>query len=143
MSSDTNKAIVRRFIAEVWNAGNLAAADDLIHPDYTVPGVGQGPDAVRHNIATYRAAFPDLAWEIDELVAEGNLVAARMRLRGTHRGEFRGISATGRSVTMAEMVFWQVRDGKLAAGWFQADGLGLRIQLGAIPPSGICRSADS
>ena len=134
MSIEANKAIVRRFLAEVWNAGNLDLADQLVHPDYEVPGVGPGPDAVRRNVRTFRAAFPDLTWTVDDLIAEGDRVAARMTLRGTHLGTFRGIAPTGKQVTMQEMAFWHLLDGKLHAGWFQADMLGLRVQLGALPP---------
>ena len=133
MSPKSNKAVARRFVAEVWNAGHLAAADELIHPAYVVPGVGQGPEAVKRNIETYRAAFPDLEWTIDDVIAEGDRVALRLTLRGTHRGPFRGIAPTGKHVTMREMVFSRIVDGKLHTGWFQADSLGLRVQLGAIP----------
>jgi steroid delta-isomerase-like uncharacterized protein len=142
MTTEVVKSVVRRFIGEVWNSGNLDAADDLIDASYEVPGVGRGPEAVRQNIATFRAAFPDLEWVIEELIAEGDRVAVRLRLRGTHLGEFRGIAVTGRAVTMREMAFWQVRDGKLTDPVFQADGLGLRVQLGAIPSSGICAESD-
>ena len=62
MSTESNKAVVRRFIAEVWNAGNLDAADELVHPEYAISGIGTGPDAVRHNVSIYRTAFPDLEW---------------------------------------------------------------------------------
>jgi predicted ester cyclase len=61
-------------------------------------------------------------------------VAVRLMLHGTHRGEFRGIAPTGRRVTMQEMVFWRIVDGRLHTIWVQADALGLREQLRAIPP---------
>ena len=70
--------IARRFIGRVWNAGDLGAADDLVHPDYAVPGVGRGPEGVKRNVAAFREAFPDLEWTIEEMVAEGDVVAARM-----------------------------------------------------------------
>jgi predicted ester cyclase len=132
MSAETNKAIVRRFMADVWQAGKLDVADELVHPAYVVPGVGQGPEAVKRNLATWRAAFPDLEWEIEDMLAEGDRVAVRFMLHGTHLGEFHGIAPTGRRVTMQEMAVWRIVDGKLHTGWFQADALGLRVQLGAI-----------
>ena len=135
MQTDDNKAIVIRFISGVWNAGNLALADELVHPDYVVAGVGQGPEAVKRNVTAFRAAFPDLAWTIEDVVAEGDRVAARLTLRGTHRGVFRGIAPTGRRVEMQEMAFWRLVDNRLHTGWFQADMLGLRVQLGALPSS--------
>jgi steroid delta-isomerase-like uncharacterized protein len=134
MTVEANKAVVRRFIAEVWNAGNLDVAEQLVHPGYEVPGVGPGPEAVKRNVRTFRAAFPDLTSTVDDLIAEGDRVAVRLTLRGTHLGTFRGIAATGKRVTMQEMAFWRLVDGKLHTGWFQADMLGLRVQLGALPP---------
>jgi predicted ester cyclase len=135
MSADLNKAIAIRFITQAWNAGNLDLADELVHPDYLISGVGQGPEAVKSNVTAFRAAFPDLTWTIEDVVAEGDRVAMRLMLRGTHLGVFRGIAATGRQVTMQEMVFWRLVDGGLHGGWFQADMLGLRVQLGALPAS--------
>jgi steroid delta-isomerase-like uncharacterized protein len=125
--------IARRFVAGAWNAGNLALVDDLIHRDYVVPGVGAGPEAVKKNIITFRTGFPDLQWVIEDVIAEGDKVVLRLTLHGTHLGEFHGIPATGKQVTMQEIVIWEVRDGQIRTGWFAFDGLGLRIQLGAIP----------
>ena len=59
MSVESNKALVRRFITEVWSRGNLAAVDELVHPAYDIPGVGQGPEAVKRNVAAFQTAFPD------------------------------------------------------------------------------------
>ena len=134
MTLPANKAIVQRFIAEVWNADNLAAVDELVHPDYALEGIGRGPDAVRSNVAAYRAAFPDLAWTIEQMVAEGDWVAVRLTLRGTHLGPLGGIPPTGKRVAMKEMVFWRVTGDRLRAVWSVGDALGLRIQLGALPP---------
>jgi steroid delta-isomerase-like uncharacterized protein len=128
-----NKARCRQFLEHVWNEGNLAEAEAFIHPDYDVPAVGRGPEAVRQNITAFRAAFPDLQWVIEDIVAEGDRVALRLTLHGTHHDAFRGIAPTGRRITMQEMVFWQVEDGRLRAGWFQADMWGVRAQLGAVP----------
>ena len=85
------------------------------------------------NVAEYRAAFPDLRWTVENEVAEGEWVAVRLVLQATHRGEYAGVAPTGKRVTMQEMVFWQIVDGRLRAIWAQTDALGLRIQLGAIP----------
>lgn len=142
MTVEGNKEIAERFLAEVWNAGNLRAADDLVHPTYVVPGVGQGPGAVKRNVATFRTAFPDLEWTIEDVVAEGDRVALRLTLRGTHRGTFRGMPPTGKRITMREMVFWWIVDGKLHTGWFLADMLGLRTQLGLLPADSDSHSGE-
>jgi predicted ester cyclase len=133
MSITANKTTAVRFITEVWNAGDLNVADEVIHPDYVVPGIGRGAEAVKQNVTAFREAFPDLVWTIDDVVGEGDRVAMRLTLHGTHLGTFRNIAPTGRSVTMQEMVFWRCIDGLLHTGWFQADMLGLRIQLGVLP----------
>jgi predicted ester cyclase len=133
VSIESNKELCRRFLEHVWNDGHTSDTAEFIHPDYEVPGVGRGPDAVKQNITAFREAFPDLRWVIQDIVAEGDRVALRLTLHGTHLGVFRGIAPTGRRVTMPEMVFWQVEDGRLRAGWFQADMWGVRVQLGALP----------
>ena len=135
MSIESNKALVRRFVTEVWNEGNLALADELVHQDYDIPEIGRGPEAVKRVVTVFRTAFPDMDWSIENLIAEGDWVAVRLLLHGTHRGEFRGIAPTGRRVTMQEMVFWRIVDGRLHTIWVQADTLGLRVQLGVIPPT--------
>ncbi len=135
MPEPSPRPVALRFVADVWHAGNLDAAADLIHPDYAVPGVGRGPEAVKRNVAAFRRAFPDLAWTVEDVIAEGDRVALRLTMRGTHLGKFRGIPATGRRVTMQEMVFWRVVDGHLHTIWSQGDALGLRIQIGALPPT--------
>ena len=132
-ATERNKARCRQFLEHVWNEGNLADAEAFVHPDYDIPGVGRGLEAVRQNITAFRAAFPDLRWVVEDIIAEGDRVALRLTLHGTHRGEFRGIAPTGRRIMMQEMVFWQLDDGRLRAGWFQADMWGVRVQLGAAP----------
>lgn len=117
----------------MWNAGRLELVDELVTSAYVIDGVGQGPAAVRQNVATFRSAFPDVHLTVLDLVAEGNRVAVRMRIEGTHRGAFRGIPPTGRRVSYEEMGFWHLANGKLRAGWFVAGALGLRIQLGVLP----------
>ena len=135
MSTEANKAVVRRFIAEVWNAGNMDAAGDLVHPEYAITGIGTGPDAVRHNVSNLRTAFPDLECVVEQVIAEGDWVAVRLTLRGTHLGPLGDIPASGKPVTMKEMVFWRVDSDQLREIWSQGDALGLRIQIGAIPAS--------
>jgi predicted ester cyclase len=135
MCTQSNREVVRRFITEFWNGGDAAVADELVHPDYVVEGSGRGPEAVKHNAAVYRSAFPDLAWTIEQTVAEGEWVAVRLTLRGTHLGSLGGIPPTGARVAMKEMAFWRVEGGRLRAIWSVGDALGLRIQLGALPAS--------
>jgi steroid delta-isomerase-like uncharacterized protein len=133
MNAEANKAVVRRFITEVWNAGDLAAADKLVHPAYSVEGVERGQDFVRRNVAAYRAAFPDMEWSIEQMVSEGDWVAVRLTLRGTHLGPLGDLPPSGKQAEMREMAFWRVEEGRLRAIWSVSDALGLRVQVGALP----------
>jgi predicted ester cyclase len=133
VSTESNKAVVERFIVEAWNGGNLDVVDELVHATYAISGLGHGPEAVKRNMQIYRTAFPDLEWHIEQLVAEGEWVAARLTLHGTHLGPLGNIEPTGKRVVMNEMAFWRVLDGKLHAIWSQGDALGIRIQIGSIP----------
>lgn len=95
---EANKLLVRRFVEDVWNGGQLALLDQIIHPVYYVPGVGQGSAAVARNIASFRLAFPDLVWTLEDMVAEGDRVAVRLVLTGTHLGPFRDIAWASRAI---------------------------------------------
>ena len=79
-------------------------------------------------------AFPDLHHEIVDMVAERNKVAVRLNVTGTHKGEFQGIPPTGKKLSLYEMGFITIIDGKITEGWISADTMGLLQQLGALPP---------
>ena len=79
------------------------------------------------------AAIPDVTATIEDIIAEGDRVAVRMTMRGTQKGEFRGIPPTGKTAVMTEMSIYRISEGKIAEGWDLSDRLGLMQQLGAIP----------
>jgi steroid delta-isomerase-like uncharacterized protein len=133
MAAQANKRLVRRFLTEVWDAGSLAATDELVAPDYVVPGVGRGPAAVRRNVEQFRSAFPDLHVSIESLIGEGDRVAARFTLHGTHLGPFKGYVASGRRVAIVELGIWRVEHGRLAEAWFAANALEVRQAMGVLP----------
>jgi steroid delta-isomerase-like uncharacterized protein len=134
MATQDNKALVLQFVEEFWNRGNRAAADELMTPDATIhePPVGDVAGLKAFN-AMFRAAFPDWHSTAEELVAEGDTVAERWTGRGTHRGELHGIPPTGRQVAVPGVVFYRVRDGKIAEFRGQFDQLSLLQQLGVAP----------
>jgi steroid delta-isomerase-like uncharacterized protein len=140
MSISESRAVVERFIAEVWNAGDLGAINDLVHPDYAVEGTERGSDFVRNNVAAYRTAFPDLECTIEQVITEADWVAARLTLRGTHLGPLGDIPPSGNRVEMREMAFWQVAGGRVRAIWSVGDALSVRVQIGALPASAWYRS---
>ena len=134
-----NKAQLRRIYEEMFNQGNLAIADELIAPDFlnhaTPPGSNRGPESMRQLITILSIAFPDMHYTVEELVAEGDTVAVRVTMSGTHRGPgpLQGMPPTGRSVRVAQMHFIRFRDGKVVEHRAVRDDLGLMQQLGIIP----------
>ncbi|HET7077321.1 MAG TPA: ester cyclase [Chloroflexia bacterium] len=137
MSTDENKTIVRRYFTEVLNEGNLAALDTLAEDDYIennpLPGQGTGREGFKQRVGGLRAAFPDIRYTIEDMVAKGDRVALRWSMRATHGGEILGIPATGQQVTMAGLDIYRLADGRLAEHWDQVDVMGLLQQLGVIP----------
>ena len=139
MAVEENKALVRRWV-ELWNTGDLDAIGAFVTPAYirhdpNSPEV-RGPEAEQQLVAMYRAAFPDLHFTIEHLVAEGDTVVAHVTVRGTHRGELFGIPPTDTQVTLEAMERYRLADGKIAEQWVVLDALGLLQQLGAVPMPG-------
>jgi steroid delta-isomerase-like uncharacterized protein len=136
MTVDANKALVRRFYEEVWSRGNLDVADEVFAPDYvrhdfraTEPEAG--PDGQKGIAAHFRAAFPDLSFRIDFLLAEGDMVAGRWTASGTHSGPWAGIPPTGRTMRFSAVNVFRFDRGKVVELWNHRDDLGLLEQLGA------------
>jgi steroid delta-isomerase-like uncharacterized protein len=136
--SEENKAVVRRFIEEVWNNGNLDAIDELIsenHVDHD-PAQAAGPggrEGARAFIQMYRTAYPDTHIELGEMIAEGDLVAAPWTATGTHRGELMGMAPTGKPISVTGIGIDRVSGGQIVESWANYDALGMMAQLGAIP----------
>lgn len=136
MSIEENKALVRRFVEEFWNTGNMAAADELMTSDAVIflPGSGQvSLEGFKSFARAFRSAFPDWHSTFEEMVGEEDRVAERWTGRGTHQGEFQGVAATGRHVTVPGVVLYHIVSGKIAEFRGLFDGLSLMQQLGAIP----------
>ena len=136
MSAEENKALVRRFVEEFWNEGNMSAADELMAPEARIhlpTGEVVNPHEAKSFAATWRESFPDWHSTFEELVAEGDRVAERWTGRGTHRGELQGIPATGKSVEAPGSVFYRIVDGKIVELWGQLDMMSLMQQLGVVP----------
>ena len=134
MSTDANKAIIRDFFEQVWNQADEAAIDRFIAEDAAGndPDFGIGREGFKRQWRNWRAAFPDLHFEVEELVAEDDVVVSRWTLTGTHTGQFLGIPPTGRAIRVGGMSLDHLKDGLLVSGFDGWDNLGLRQQLGAI-----------
>jgi steroid delta-isomerase-like uncharacterized protein len=130
---EANKALMARFIEQVWNRGNLAAADELFHPDHTSPSaptLPPGPEGTKIIATAFRNAFPDFHMTIEQIAAEDDRVAARFVETGTHQGELFGIPPTGKQVKFSEIGILRIADGKIVESWYDVDMLGLMGQLG-------------
>ncbi len=134
MTTEDNKGIARRFFDEVVSNGALGM-DELCSPDYRVHATLSGPDAIDRDhlkdlVRSFRLSFPDARITIEDIVAEGDLVAARMMEQGTHTGAFREIPPTGRRVTYGSMTFLRIVDGMIVEHWGLLDLPSLLQQLG-------------
>lgn len=133
--SEENKAIARRFLEEIWNRSNFAVVDELLARDYDGHSstVIRGPEGAVAFIPRLRAAFPDYRFQIFDQIAEGDKVATRWKISGTHEGEFQGLPPSGKWVEMTGITIFRVANGKLVDGWTNEDVLGMLQQLGAVP----------
>jgi len=136
MSGD-NKARVREFVDRVLNAGEIDATGEYFRTDMVeevpLPGQGPGVDGLKEVLTAIRRAFPDIRWSVEEQVAEGEKVLTRFVWTGTHRGEFLGIPATGRTVRVWGMVIDRFEGPKIQSTRILMDTLAMMQQLGVVP----------
>ena len=135
--SEENKAVIRRIYEEFINQGNINTFDELVSSDFIdheefadLPPTAEG---VKQVFAMFRSAFPDLQATIHDLIAEGDKAVARATWSGSHKGEFMGIPASGKSVTFGVIDVFRFAGGKVVEHWGQSDELGLMQQIGAVP----------
>ena len=135
--SEANKALFRRFIDEVLNAKNPDMIDELIGDPFTdhspPPDTAPGREGMKQMMSMFFSAFPDLHVSIDQLIAEGDIVAGHMTTSGTHQGEFMAISPTGKRVSFSEIHIVRIANGKAVEHWGNQDDLAMMQQLGVIP----------
>jgi predicted ester cyclase len=141
MPAEENKAIVRRFLEGIFSQGNPDVVDELADPDFVVhdPSSEVGEvdvEGVKGSIAWSHSAFPVLRVTIEDQVAEGDKVSTRWTVRGTHRGEMMGVTATGNQVTFTGTQTDYISGGKILESWSNWDTLGMLQQIGAVPAPG-------
>jgi steroid delta-isomerase-like uncharacterized protein len=136
MAAEENKALVRRFVEEFWNEGNMSAADELMAVDAEIhmpTGELVDLDGLKGFAGAFRGSFPDWHSTFEELIAEGDRVAERWTGRGTHQSELQGIPPTGKHVEVPGSVFYRIVGGKIVEFRGQLDMMSLMQQLGVIP----------
>ena len=136
MTEEANKALIRRHFDEIWNRRQLDIAAELVAPSYyshfPLPGQPSGIEGFTYAVRLMHASFPDLHIGVEDLIAEGDRVVARLTAQGTHGGTFRGIPPTGRTVRWSGIRIFRIADGRIAEHWANWDDLSLMQQLGAI-----------
>jgi len=134
---EQNKALARRVLEEAANQHKLELIDELLAPDYVLHDPAnpmiQNRETFKQFLGGHYAAFPDIQWTIEDVVAEGDKVAIRWTLTGTHKGELLGIPPTGKHVTMSGISIYRIAEGKIAEEWAVSDVMGFMQQLGVIP----------
>jgi steroid delta-isomerase-like uncharacterized protein len=133
MTVDENKATYRRFIQTIFNEARFEELPSFLADDYAIkdapPGSAPGAAGIRDVVTMFRTGFPDMVITLDEVIGEGEYVASRSTLRGTHTGEFLGVAPTGRSVAVTSLTMIRFRDGELVESWVKNDVASLMAQL--------------
>ena len=136
MTTEENKRITRRVLDELFDKGNLDAADELIHPDFVdheaPPNNPQGPEGLKETITWLRGLWGPMRAEIEDEICEDDKVVARVTMHGRHEGEFLGKAPTGKEFATKQIHIWRVEDGKVIEHWSVRDDLGQALQLGLI-----------
>lgn len=137
MSNEENKALVRRFYEEVFNNKNMAGIDAFVAPtiiDHSLPpGTPGGIESVRQAVTMLLTAFPDLHLTLEDIIVEGDRVAVRCTMRGTHQGASLGMPPTGKQFTIPGVSLFHLDSGKVVEAWIVQDQLSMLQQLGLAP----------
>jgi steroid delta-isomerase-like uncharacterized protein len=135
--SEENKALVLRWFDQVWNEGRADAIEEMFAADGLAHGLSGdpegpvvGPPAFREFHATFRGAFPDMIVVVEDMVAEGNKVAARCSVRGKHTGDHLGVAATDTDVDFTGITIVRIEGGKIVEAWNNFDFMRMNQQLG-------------
>jgi predicted ester cyclase len=141
MSIEENKKIIHRIYDNEAVHRGLDYLDDLVSANVVnhnpFPGTGPGIEGVKQAITAMLGLFPDARFTVDEMIGEGDKVAVRVTLRGTHQGSFMGRPPTGATVTSTELIVFRIAAGKVVETWASRDDLGMMRQLGGTPNDGV------
>jgi predicted ester cyclase len=134
--SEENKRTARRVLEELFEKGNLDAAEEMIHPDFVnheaTPDNPQGTEGLKETVSWLRGLWGPMRAEIEDEICEGDKVVARVMMHGRHVGEFLGRPPSGKEFAAEHIHVWRFEDGKVIEHWSVRDDLGQAIQLGLI-----------
>jgi steroid delta-isomerase-like uncharacterized protein len=139
MLVDDNKALIRRWFEEVWNKGRAEAIDEMFAADGIAHGLSgvqgeplRGPQDFKPFFYKFREAFPDILVIVEDTMAEGDKVAARCTVRGSHQGDSLGFAATQKPAEFTGIAIVRIEDGKIVEAWNNFDFMSMFKQLGVI-----------
>ncbi len=134
--SAENKAIMQQFV-DGMNAQDDSFIDRLVDPNYIEhdpePGQAPGAEGLRGIMKMLFTGFPDIKVTVNQMIAEGDVVSVAVTTTGTHNGDFMGIPATGKEISITEVHMMRMVSGKMVEHWGLADGMGMMHQLGVMP----------
>jgi steroid delta-isomerase-like uncharacterized protein len=136
LNLDDNKALVRRFIDEIFVQGRPESVDQLLTDDFvghTWPSTGHPKDDLKAAIGRTSKGLSDPRFIVEDLIGEGDLVVARLTAEATQTGEIMGMPASGKRYSIGEIHIFRVKAGKVAEHWHQFDQMGMMRQLGVLP----------
>jgi len=122
---------------EVLNKGNMQVVDELIAPNFVehdpFPGQAPGVEGLKQAMVALRQAFPDLHVTVDEMLSDGDKVVIRSTMKGTHKGTFMNIPATGKQISVEGIDIVRISNGRVVEHWGVTDNLTMMQQLGLVP----------
>lgn len=143
-TEEANKALVRSFL-KFWRERDFMSMSKYWSPQmvHHARDRNYGTNEVFQLIAGFTEAFPDLEFEVEEILADGDLVSTRLKATATHKRDFMGIAATGKQITCSAMGMVRIVDGKIVEHWSVMDEIHLMQQLGLVPEEFLSVMASS
>ena len=136
-SKEQNETIIRRYYNEVWNQGKLDVLDELLDKNYinhtpSTPNPPVGPGGLKPIVAAIRKAFPDLHYEIKDVIVDDSTAVARVIMTGTQTNQLFDLAPSGKKITVNQITIERIRNGKIVEHWRVTDELSLMKQLGFV-----------
>lgn len=139
---EPNKQVIQRFVEELWNGRRLEVADQIFSEDCVThqlrsgvldEPVHRGPREMKEHVSGWLMSFPDLHFNIEQMLAEQDRVVSQLVMEGTHQGTWMGISPTGKRLQIHMITIHRIANDKIVEDWVLVESLGLFQQLGAVP----------
>jgi steroid delta-isomerase-like uncharacterized protein len=136
------KDIIKRFVEELWNARRLDVADQIFSEDCVTHQLRssvlaepahRGPREMKEHVSGWLMSFPDLRFNIEQIITERDRVVSQLVMEGTHQGTWMGISPTGKRLQIRMITIHRIENGKIAEDWVLVESLGFFEQLGVLP----------